>query len=212
MEPLLPLFPLPNVVLFPHMPLSLHIFEPRYRQMLHDVMGHTTRFGLLLCQDYDPVTLNGLPFTVGTTAEVMECTLRADGCFDIEVVGRERFRVEQFVPEGKPYLQGVVDILPDPEPADLPGDLAEAVAEQLQNVLRLNARLKKATFDPLEIPTSAVELSYLVAQTMRGSLVLKQQLLEEPRTLDRLKIELEALDRLAQSLTVRCQIEDVFGE
>jgi len=212
MEDLLPLFPLPNVVLFPQMPLSLHIFEPRYRQMLHDVMGHSTRFGMLLCTDYDPQTMDGLPFTIGTVAEIMECTLRADGCFDIEVVGRERFVVETFVPDQKPYLQGAVDILPDPIPTDLPPDLAQSVGERLHTVLQLHARLRKSTCELPPLPASPVDLSYLVAHTMRGSLVLKQQLLEEPSTRERLKTELESLDRQAQALGIRCQIEDVFGE
>src|SRR5262249_57380855 len=108
----IPLFPL-NVVLLPGAALPLHIFEPRYWQMIRDCLDHKTEFGLLLSLPKGIVR-------VGCTAEVMNVLKRYDdGRMDIVTVGRTPFRIvellnpEAFEAEG--LLQGHIDYLDDRE-------------------------------------------------------------------------------------------------
>ena len=101
----LPLFPL-NVVLLPGADMPLHIFEPRYRQMVRDCLETKTPFGMLLALP------NGMAGT-GCTAEILEVANRYDdGRCDILTVGREPFRVIELFSD-EPLLRGEVDFLED---------------------------------------------------------------------------------------------------
>src|SRR3954452_104647 len=96
----LPVFPLP-VVLFPGTPLPLHIFEPRYRQMLADCLASDRRFGLT------PVsgeTESPGPGSIGCVAEVRLNQELPDGRSNIVVVGGSRFVVGRILEESTPYL------------------------------------------------------------------------------------------------------------
>src|SRR5215467_9802497 len=108
----LPLFPL-NLVLLPGADLPLHIFEPRYRQMVRECLDAQTPFGMLLALP------NGIAGT-GCSAEILEVTKRyPDGRSDILTVGRSPFRVVELFND-EPLLRGEVDFLEDrPRPTDL---------------------------------------------------------------------------------------------
>src|SRR6185295_19106696 len=99
----LPIFPLP-VVLFPGMPMPLHIFEERYRKMLADVRAGNSLFGLSYfdagASDRD------MPPTghVGCVAEVTETQAMPDGRSNILAVGVVRYQVESYVERGDSYL------------------------------------------------------------------------------------------------------------
>src|SRR5882724_12642230 len=99
----LPLFPLP-LVLFPGVPMPLHIFEPRYREMLSDIRVKDNLFGLSY---FDPSTSNReIPPTghVGCVAEVTEVQAMPDGRSNVLTVGLLRYRVAEYIPGDEPYL------------------------------------------------------------------------------------------------------------
>src|SRR5215203_6446976 len=99
----LPLFPLP-VVLFPGVPLPLHIFEPRYRQMLSDIRLAKNLFGLAY---FDSTTSeNEVPPAghIGCVAEVTETQTFPDGRSNILTLGVIRFRIDSYVERGDPYF------------------------------------------------------------------------------------------------------------
>ena len=101
----LPLFPLP-VVLFPGVPMPLHIFEPRYREMLSDIRVTDSLFGLSY---FDPSASNQEippPGHVGCVAEVTEVQALPDGRSNVLTVGLIRYRVEEYVEGNEPYLVG----------------------------------------------------------------------------------------------------------
>src|SRR5215831_17251358 len=105
----IPLFPL-NVVLLPGADLPLHIFEPRYRQMVRDCLDTKSEFGMLLALE------NGIAGT-GCTAEILEVARKyPDGRLDILTVGRAPFRVVELFTEN-PLLEGTVDYLDDRQSA-----------------------------------------------------------------------------------------------
>ena len=99
----LPLFPLP-VVLFPGVPMPLHIFEPRYRQMLTDIRVGESLFGLSY---FDSSNYDGeIPPVghIGCVAEVTEVQPLPDGRSNILTIGLIRYRVEDYVDRGDPHL------------------------------------------------------------------------------------------------------------
>jgi ATP-dependent Lon protease len=161
----IPLFPL-NVVLFPGAPLPLHIFEPRYRQMVKDCLEEKTEFGMLLSLP------NGVAH-VGCTAEIVEVAKRyGDGRMDILTVGRAPFRVVELFTEN-PLLEGHVDYLEDRETRS-----NERIQRELVELYEACHTLIYDDY-PKNLEGAAVEeFSYLVAATLPMDLLWKQQILE----------------------------------
>ena len=161
----IPLFPL-NVVLFPGAPLPLHIFEPRYRQMVKDCLEEKTEFGMLLSLP------NGVAH-VGCTAEIVEVAKRYnDGRMDILTVGRVPFRVVELFTEN-PLLEGHVDYLEDRETRS-----NERIQRELLELYEACYTLICEDY-PKNLDCAAPEaLSYLVAATLPMDLLWKQQTLE----------------------------------
>jgi hypothetical protein len=112
---LVPLFPLPNVVLFPEVPLPLHIFEPRYRALVSDALASHRTIGMALLKPGYQSDYHGRPpiFPLGCSGSIIEDEKLADGRYNIVLHGRERFRIleEQ---GGAPYRLAVVEKLSDP--------------------------------------------------------------------------------------------------
>lgn len=94
-EFLLPLFPLPNLVFFPRTRLPLHVFEPRYRQMVEDAVAADGRFGIVLLRPGWEADYFGAPpvYPWGTLAEIEQAVPLDDGRFNILVRGEVRFRI-----------------------------------------------------------------------------------------------------------------------
>src|SRR5438067_8804824 len=125
----LPLFPL-NVVLFPGMVLPLHIFEPRYRQMIVDCQEQERPFGIVLVKP-DSQPLQEEPYPVGTMAEIRELNRLEDGRFLLMAVGLQRFRILR-QHRKKLYLCGIVEEFEDV--ADEPTDALLASMKQAEHV------------------------------------------------------------------------------
>lgn len=107
----LPIFPL-GVVLYPGTALPLHLFEPRYRQMLQDVRAGDSRFGILTAMP--GVGERDLPRgRMGCVAEVTEVEMMPDGRSNIVVQGRERFALDTFVESEALYHVATVVEVPD---------------------------------------------------------------------------------------------------
>src|SRR4051794_27122666 len=88
----IPLFPL-NVVLFPGMPLPLHIFEPRYQEMIRHCLQGDLLFGVCLIRSGVEVGGEAEPHSVGTTCETLSVTPLGEGRMSLATVGRDRFRI-----------------------------------------------------------------------------------------------------------------------
>src|SRR5581483_10418080 len=106
----LPLFPL-NVVLFPGVVLPLHIFEPRYRQMIAECFQQKTPFGVVLARP-ESLPLQEEPYPVGTMAEIHNLSQLEDGRYVLMAIGVQRFRILS-KHHLKPYLSGVVELYED---------------------------------------------------------------------------------------------------
>jgi ATP-dependent Lon protease len=176
----LPLFPL-NVVLLPGADLPLHIFEPRYRQMVRECLDTQSPFGMLLALP------NGIAGT-GCTAEILEVTKRyPDGRSDILTIGRSPFRVVQLFND-EPLLRGEVDYLEDrPLPADL------RVCRELNDLYETCHTLIFGDCPRDLCAAPDEDISYIVAARLPMELLWKQRILE-------LRSEAERQERLVAYL------------
>jgi Lon protease-like protein len=113
---LVPLFPLPNVVLFPAVPLPLHVFEPRYRALVSDALaGHRT-IGMTLLKPGYQAEYHGRPpiYALGCAGTIVQEERLDDGRYNIVLQGKERFRVIE-EKGGAPYRLAYVELLSEAE-------------------------------------------------------------------------------------------------
>lgn len=190
----IPIFPL-SVVLFPHMPLPLHIFEERYRVMMRDCQENGTGFGVVAIREGLEVGATASPHPVGTLAQLRKVEPLADGRFNILVVGASRYRISGVSTE-RPYLLAVVDYLEDSAGDEIRArELAARVSGafvQYANGLR---ELADETPADIELPEDPELLSYLVSATLQVENRHKQRLLEMDSADDRLQGCLDLLRR-----------------
>lgn len=202
----LPLFPL-HTVLFPHGALPVHVFEPRYREMIGRCLEDEIEFGVVLIRSGSEVGPPAEPYRYGTTARIRDVRRFADGRMLIEAVGVSRFRLLECDARSHPYLVGRVELLPEPV-----GDPAEArrlgVRAQrlfLRFFRLLPPALREAESPPAGLPDDPCELSYVVASALHTGNRDKQQLLELPTAAERLAWEIGLLHRQVEALRRRLE-------
>ena len=204
----LPLFPLPDVVLFPQEVLPLHIFEPRYRMLLRTVMAEDRRFGVVR---WDPQQQRLAD--VGCCAEIIHCQTQDDDRSNIVTLGQQRFRVLDIVREA-PFRVGLVSWIedaPHPDHAGLSA-LAGTVTTALRDVVELTGKLMgKPASLPSDLPDLPRELSFWIGAHLGGPVAdHQQQLLELTDTEERLRQEYDLLDHTRRQLAARTVLKDTF--
>jgi ATP-dependent Lon protease len=203
----LPLFPLPEVVLFPSRPLPLHIFEFRYRIMMNTILESDRRFGVLMI---DPT--KGTIANVGCCAEILHYQRLPDDRIKLLALGQQRFRVLEYVRE-KPYRVGLVEWIEDEPPVKDLRPLAAEVEQLLRDVVRLSAKLTEQEIElPNDLPDLPTELSYWIASNLYGVAPEQQALLEIQDTVARLEREAEILTSTRNHLAARSVLKDTFNE
>jgi Lon protease-like protein len=159
----IPLFPL-DVVLFPGVPLPLHIFEPRYREMIAECIAGNAAFGVVRAQR------DGLA-VIGCTAQVVHVLhSHPDGRSDILAQGVDRFEIEQ-LDDTRSFLQAEVDLLPDTPQLATRSAREECVALHFEAL-----HLMGASETPLHLNLDA-PVAYVLAATMPADLNFQQALL-----------------------------------
>ncbi|HEX8748544.1 MAG TPA: LON peptidase substrate-binding domain-containing protein, partial [Pyrinomonadaceae bacterium] len=183
----LPLFPLP-VVLFPGVPMPLHIFEPRYRSMLEDIQLRDNLFGL----SYFDVSASESSVPplghIGCVAEVTEVQPMPDGRSNILTLGLIRYRVEAYLEHGDPYLVGALSFFEDEaEDEDALARGAQEVSTLFQRIALAVRVINDERASLPEIPdVDPEQLSFLVAAAMEIDTGVKLELLEMRSTSERL--------------------------
>lgn len=135
----LPMFPLGSV-LFPHQVVPLHVFEPRYRELTLRCLETDRRFGIVLIERGSEVGGGEVRFDVGTVAEIVEAARLPDGRFLLEVIGRERIRIDQWLPDD-PHPWATVSPIEDLRPGDNFPDGVRECVEHLRRLLALRVEL-----------------------------------------------------------------------
>ncbi len=118
-----PIFPLAGAILFPRSQLPLHIFEPRYREMVQDAMDGAGRIGMIQPQLFEADGVGEPPlYSVGCLGEIVGVEELTDGSFNIVLHGSNRFRIVGETDLGTPYRHAevVIDAFDDADPDPLP--------------------------------------------------------------------------------------------
>lgn len=200
----LPLFPL-QLVLFPEESRALHIFEPRYRQLLSDCRAGDARFGIV------PVFPGDRPVpdveTVGCLARIVRVAPHPDGRADIVVVGERRFRIVGYPQNDRPYLVALTspfDDVPD-EPSPLEVVSAE-VRDLFVTYIEAAAGLTEQRPSTM-IPEDPMELSFAAAATISVDLRTKVQLLNLRSTVERLRMLLHLLELGIEAARAQAKVQ-----
>ncbi|NWF71150.1 MAG: LON peptidase substrate-binding domain-containing protein [Chloroflexi bacterium] len=177
----LPLFPL-NTVLFPGMPLSLHIFEERYKQMIGLCIEQRTPFGVVLIkQGHEALGPLAQPHIIGCTAQIQRVQPLRQGQMNILALGQERFRILE-LKHDKPYLVGMVEMLPlrdsDVHAVD---DGISRLRPMMMRYLDILKEAGQIQFDSKQLPEDTETLAYLAAVLLQVSSEQKQNLLASER-------------------------------
>lgn len=203
-----PLFPL-HTVLLPGVHLPLHIFEPRYRQLVADMISGELperEFGVVAIRNAlvnDVSSLDQL-HSVGCMAKLREAAPQDGGRFDIVTTGARRFELHELVDGGKPYLHGEVQWLPDTGPPETEDNTARALAAAARAAHGRYCESAWADGD-WSAPGADVgldELSYLLAADCLLPLPDRQAVLAERDPLSRLRMVGRLLSREAGFLGV----------
>jgi len=194
------LFPL-NTVLFPGAVLNLHIFEPRYKQMVSECLQGGEPFGVCLIREGDEAgDPDVMPYDVGTTAEIGDVTPLENGRYYISSVGRRRFRVERVVAR-EPFLTVEVAYLPEDSAED--ESAIDVLLREIRAVFREYLRLVvefSGMHADIDLPEDPVDASFLIGDALQVADSMKQRLLELSSTEQRLTVELGFLRRLLPQL------------
>jgi len=203
----LPLFPL-QVVLLPNEVLPLHIFEPRYRQMITDIELRRNFFGVAYFDPEGGITGRPAEGSVGCVAEVREKALLPDGRSNIVTSGIIRFRILEYVEIGAPYLTCVVEFFEDDteDPEEIE-PLADEVFDLFERIAKAAFKLSGSRGSFPEIPrTDPEKLSFLVTAAFNLDDDVKAKLAEMTSTKERLSklrnILLQAVDKMEENAEI----------
>ena len=203
----LPLFPLPDVVLFPQQLLPLHIFESRYRMLLQTVLETDKRFGIVRINPE-----NGEMAEIGCCAEVLQHQTTEDGRSYIVTLGQQRFRVLNITRE-TPFRSAMVSWMEDEPVADHTelNTLRDKVSSALNDVFSLTAKIQGREPElPDDLPDLPRELSFWIGAHLDNRAAPEQQtLLELSDTTERLERQFEMLDHTRRQLAARTVLMDL---
>ena len=195
----IPIFPLPNVVLFPNVFLPLHIFEPRYRQMVNDALAGERMIGMVLLQPGHDEDYEGSPpvYEVGCAGLITHVERLTDGRFNIVLRGLERFRIvgEEPAASNVLYRRALVAPLAEIGVNDR-ADLLKSARQKLEAMLApLFSGTLAARGLPQQMPDD--ELINALAQYLELEPIEKQALLERDGALARCQSLVELLEMKA---------------
>ena len=199
------MFPL-NTVLFPGAKLQLHVFEPRYKQMIAECLDEGEAFGVCLIREGNEAGDPDVdPHEIGTTAEIASVMPLPFGRYYVSAVGKKRFRIGAIVSR-EPYLLCDVEYIDDD--ATSGSDEIETLVDRLRRSFDEYVHLLAACSGhdfTLELPEELVEASYVIGNALQVADLIKQRLLETTDTEQRLRVELEFLRRLLPQLRSRVE-------
>ena len=194
------LFPL-NAVLFPGAVLNLHVFEPRYKQMITERLESGEGFGVaLIAEGAEAGDPDVQPCDVGSIAEIVDVQPLPFGRFYVSTVGGTRFRIREVISR-EPYLLAEVDEIDEPESQRdrEVEELLPAVRRRFAEYLDLIVEFSGKESD-VDLPDDPREVSYVVGDMLQVAERVKQRLLELSDAKARLRAEYDFLERLLPQL------------
>lgn len=199
----IPVMPLPGTVLFPHALLPLHIFEPRYRQMLEHALGQHRLFSVTLikpsCPDWrEPEDF----FHLAAVGLIRACVGRSDGTSDLILQGLQRVRFTDFE-QDSPFPIAKIEIVESSDETTVKTEaLAEKVLELYSQLKRNGRRLPDKVDRYLSELNNVEMLADLVASTFLTDPLRRQRVLEEASLNQRLRLVITYLrDEIGSAAT-----------
>jgi Lon protease-like protein len=196
------LFPLPNLVMFPHVIQPLHIFEPRYRQMTRDALAGDRLLTLVLLRPGWEADYEGHPalFSVACVARIIAEQRMDDGRFNLLVRGLSRAHILEEETTAKSYRGARVQLLADADPEDprRERDLRRKLAARVPGCFPAQGELLEQLNKLLKSDLQLGALCDIVAFALALEVPVKQQLLEEPRVERRARRILRFLQKAGQ--------------
>jgi uncharacterized protein len=193
-QDLLPIFPLPNVVLFPNVFLPLHIFEPRYREMIADAAASDRLIGMVLLRPGWENEYEGRPpvYPIGCSGVITHMEQLHDGRYNIVLRGLERFRILS-EDQDRSYRRATVERLAECEPA---GEERELIRQHRVRLEGLLAPIVERTGTDPKLTGSMTDgdLVHALAQYLDLEPIEKQAILERECLLRRAESLVELLE------------------
>jgi Lon protease-like protein len=205
----MPMFPL-GMALLPGAVLPLHVFEPRYRQMVHDILADDAdvpEFGVVMIERGQEVGGDDVRTLVGTVARLVDIRALPDGRYALVAVGGERLRVNAWLPDD-PYPLADVDLWPDDDLDSIDQEMAAGTIDALHaRVRELNEEVR-ALGEMAPPPDTEIASDPHLALYHLGSLAPlgpadRQRMLETATLGERLIVFATALDDAAAVVRFR---------
>ena len=193
------LFPL-RIVLFPGMPVSLQVFEPRYLALVEECLETGEPFGIALIDEGPEVGGNAKPYLIGTTAEIEDVTPLGDGRIALSARGGRRFRIARLLDDDSPYLAADVEY-PVDEATEPSEALLEQVSRNYEQLMRLRLTIQGAWAREVPVPESPGALADAI-----GAAGLDSAETERLQTLLETLDVRRRLERAADLLTVLLEV------
>ena len=173
----LPLFPL-NTILFPGMPLHLHIFEERYKKMMNLCIAEEKPFGVVLIKSGQEAGDTAEPYSVGCTAHIDHVQPLKDGRMNMAAVGHTRFKIHE-LNHDEPYLVGVVEDLPFETTLAKDDKIKGWYLQKLvKNYVEVLSSIGDIDIKIDDFPKEPIKLSYMAAMLLQAPYQKKQAFLE----------------------------------
>jgi Lon protease-like protein len=202
----IPLFPLP-LVLFPGAPLPLHIFEPRYRQLLADCLAGERRFGIVFRPEGVPER-ELPPGHVGCIARIESSEPLPDGRSNVLVIGERRFVIERLLTAGAPYHEAMVHDFDDDESTAT--EELEPLGERVRELFERVGRAARTLADEREalpsLPDDPALLSFAIASLIDLDPSRRQRLLASRSPVGRLRDLEQTLGAALGNLEQRAEV------
>ena len=199
---IIPIFPL-EIVQFPGVGTPLHIFEPRYRQLLTDIQKTDNTFGIILMSKSDSPAAGA----VGCTVEVVANKTMEDGRSNILCAGKNRFTVKRLV-DGEPYQQAEIEFFGDDLIFDEDFVLRDKSKGLFTQLIKAAMQLNEVNVTEIpELPSDPVTLSFVISSSLDVELEEKQMWLEMTKTNLRLSRLNNRLKDMIEHLQLRLEVQ-----
>jgi ATP-dependent Lon protease len=208
------LFPLPNLVLFPHVLVPLHIFEERYKLMINTCIERDDVFGVVLLRSGAETESEDTIHRVGVTARIVQVERLDNGRMNVLTEGEDRFRIRRFMGQ-EPYWKGLVEVFQDNESHPAIESLQEEVSQLYRKVAELGAKIDSSEAPETALPDSPTDLSYMISYILDIDPEAKQKLLEMTSAAERLRSLVphlnESIEKLRQQLALQEVMHKIRG-
>lgn len=201
----MPMFPL-GTTLLPGAVLPLQVFEPRYRQMVQDILRddvNPPEFGVTMIERGSEVGGGDTRATVGTVARVIDMQVTPDGRYVLAALGTDRLRVNSWLPDD-PYPLADVDLWPDEGDSDVAPAEIEALHERVRELNQIVRSLGEMTPPPdAEIGDDPCLAVYHLGSLSPLGAADRHRLLAAPGLCERIMVLTEVLEDASAVLKFR---------